>query len=412
MSHFNLHTFFQVLFGGRSRRFVVGMAAGALLALCLGVSGVVMAATNGVSRTDDTATTSVADRLVTIYDDGTEKTIVTRADTVAAALKDAGISVAKQDVVTPQTGTKLTDTDTNITIYRARPVVIVDGSRQIRVVTAAQDAAGIAKAAGLTLYTEDKTQLSQVTDILAAGGAGQQLTITRAKVVNLNLYGQNVQIRTQAATVADLLSEKSIKLGPNDGTNVGLATPITNQMNLQIWRNGIQTITANEPVPFATQNISDATLAQGTTQVRTPGVNGEKTVVYQVEMKNGQEVSRTEISEVVTKQPITQVQVVGTKVPGPAYSPNGSHEDWMRAAGISDSDFAYVDYIVSHESGWNPNSVNKSSGACGLPQAYPCSKLGPNWNNPVVALSWMNGYVSRYGGWAGAYQHWIVYHSY
>ena len=31
--------------------------------------------------------------------------------------------------------------------------------------------------------------------------------------------------------------------------------------------------------------------------------------------------------------------------------------------------------LWNHESGWNPNSVNKKSGACGIPQALPCSKI-------------------------------------
>lgn len=32
--------------------------------------------------------------------------------------------------------------------------------------------------------------------------------------------------------------------------------------------------------------------------------------------------------------------------------------------------------LIMKESSWNPNAVNKSSGACGLFQAYPCAKMG------------------------------------
>ena len=83
----------------------------------------------------------------------------------------------------------------------------------------------------------------------------------------------------------------------------------------------------------------------------------------------------------------------------------------MAAAGIAPSDYPYVDYIVSRESGWNPNATNKSSGACGLVQALPCSKVPGNGYNPVDNLRWGTGYATgRYGSWAGAYAFWTRNH--
>lgn len=99
----------------------------------------------------------------------------------------------------------------------------------------------------------------------------------------------------------------------------------------------------------------------------------------------------------------------------PAFNSSGSKTDWMRAAGIADSDFGYVDYIISHESGWNYYAVNRSSGAYGLPQSLPAGKLasaGADWrDNPVTQLRWANNYaVGRYGSWGGAYRFWTVNH--
>lgn len=99
----------------------------------------------------------------------------------------------------------------------------------------------------------------------------------------------------------------------------------------------------------------------------------------------------------------------------PAFTPSGSKADWMRAAGISDSDFGYVDYIISHESGWNYHAVNRSSGAYGLPQSLPAGKLasaGADWrDNPVTQLRWAHNYaVGRYGSWEAAYRFWTVNH--
>lgn len=95
------------------------------------------------------------------------------------------------------------------------------------------------------------------------------------------------------------------------------------------------------------------------------------------------------------------------------YTGGGNKETWMAAAGIPQEHWWAVDSIVSRESGWNPNAVNASSGACGLAQALPCSKMGPNWSDPVVALKWQYNYVNaRYGGYPQAVAFWNANHWY
>ncbi len=97
--------------------------------------------------------------------------------------------------------------------------------------------------------------------------------------------------------------------------------------------------------------------------------------------------------------------------------PAGSHTDWMREAGIAESDFGFVDYIISHESGWGVTKSNyRGSGAYGLGQALPASKMasfgGDYLTNPVTQLKWANAYaLGRYGSWSGAYAHWVARHN-
>lgn len=93
----------------------------------------------------------------------------------------------------------------------------------------------------------------------------------------------------------------------------------------------------------------------------------------------------------------------------------GTKADWLRAAGIPESQWQYVDYIVGRESGWRYLAVNKSSGATGLCQSLPARKMasaGSDYmTNPVTQLRWCNSYaVSRYGGWSQAYSFWIAKH--
>lgn len=94
----------------------------------------------------------------------------------------------------------------------------------------------------------------------------------------------------------------------------------------------------------------------------------------------------------------------------------GDHKKLMAAAGIPASWFSAIDYIVTHESGWRVNATNPSSGAYGLPQSLPGSKMasaGSDWRtNPITQLKWMKNYVGRYGGGPGAAAFWRAHHWY
>jgi len=84
---------------------------------------------------------------------------------------------------------------------------------------------------------------------------------------------------------------------------------------------------------------------------------------------------------------------------------SGSCADWMAAAGIPDIYSTHK--LIINESGCNPNAVNPSSGACGIPQALPCSKIAHCGVEPVCQLQWMDQYVKgRYGSWDGALAAW------
>lgn len=251
-------------------------------------------------------------RLVTIHDRGTEKVILTQAGTVGDALAEAGVVLDPKDAVEPSTNQKLVASDYQVNIYRARPVIVVDGVIKQKIVTPYQTAPQIVKDAGIKLYPEDTTKLERVNDIVAEG-AGLRLTIDRATPFIFTLYGETITARTQAATVGEMLAEKGIKLGVNDRVSVDKSTPITSDLSVRVWREGKQTVTVDESVDFAVDKISDANREPSYREIRTPGEKGSRSVTYEIEIQDGKEVARTEIASIVTKQPKTQVEVVGVK---------------------------------------------------------------------------------------------------
>ena len=253
------------------------------------------------------------EKLVTIYDRGAEKTIVTKARTIREALKLAKFSIdERQDVVEPSLDSEMVAEKYNINIFRARPITIVDGNKRLKVTTAEQTPALIAKAAGIEVFEEDKTTLSN-SDNMAVDGANMVMKIDRASMVNFVLYGKESVIRTHAKTVGELLKEKNINPKKDDTLSVDRSAKIISGMKIELWRNGKQTITAEEDVKFEVEKVQDANRDSGYREVKQAGENGKKNVTYEVEMKNGVEVSRKEIASVVTKEPKKQIEIVGTK---------------------------------------------------------------------------------------------------
>ena len=135
-------------------------------------------------------------------------------------------------------------------------------------------------------------------------------------------------------------------------------------------------------------------------------ISNQKPAVVAVDDSEPAQEAPKEIKEEkpIEKTPLPKEEKPAEKpVVAPKPVQTGSKWGWLKAAGIPESDWRVADILVAKESSWNPNAVNRSSGACGLAQALPCSKLGANWNDPVHALQWMDRYVrSRYGSWQAA----------
>ncbi|WP_241979262.1 MULTISPECIES: lytic transglycosylase domain-containing protein [Cryobacterium] len=84
--------------------------------------------------------------------------------------------------------------------------------------------------------------------------------------------------------------------------------------------------------------------------------------------------------------------------------------DAVAARGWGDDQFNCLVSLWHKESGWRVNAENRSSGAYGIPQSLPGSKMasaGDDWQtNPATQIQWGLGYISgRYGTPCGAWAH-------
>lgn len=75
----------------------------------------------------------------------------------------------------------------------------------------------------------------------------------------------------------------------------------------------------------------------------------------------------------------------------------------LAAAGVPRDQWASAMWLINKESSWNSHAINPSSGACGLVQALPCSKLPCSLDDAVCQIKWQVGYVNaRYGSYNAA----------
>ncbi|MFI7541051.1 lytic transglycosylase domain-containing protein [Actinoplanes sp. NPDC049599] len=82
----------------------------------------------------------------------------------------------------------------------------------------------------------------------------------------------------------------------------------------------------------------------------------------------------------------------------------------MLKAGFKIDQFPCLDKLWKKESGWNHRASNASSGAYGIPQSLPGSKMaseGSDWKtNPATQIKWGLGYIKgRYNTPCNAWSH-------
>ena len=176
----------------------------------------------------------------------------------------------------------------------------------------------------------------------------------------------------------------------------------------------VDTVTVTESIAPATIEQPDHVARAGTRTVVQAGVPGSQLVTYTVTKVDGKETARVPGVTVVVTPAVDEIVAVGqlTIPPATDVEKGSNRELGMTMAadqyGWTGDEWACLDNLWQRESGWSHTSQNLGSGAYGIPQALPGSKMaafGADWaTNPAVQISWGLSYVSgRYGTPCGAW---------
>ena len=352
---------------------------------------------------------AVLHKRVEVDVDGTTVQVDAFGRTVADVLAAAHVSVGPDDVVAPEQASPIAAGGLVVVRHSRELTLDIDGQQQ-QVWTTALTVGEAVEGLGLRDDVRLSASRSERLD-------ARVLRVSTQKTIHLAVDGQVIDGVTSAATVRDALRDIGLVLDEGDQVSVPLDAAAVDGLVVMVTRAATSGQKVTEAVPFDTQQINDPTLVSGTTKVKVVGRAGVRTTTYDVQVVGGVVVSRTQLSSVLTSPPVTQVVLLGTKpLPNPALvavAPGTAQalgKDMAAARGWGDDQFACLLQLWNEESGWRVNAQNVYSGAYGIPQALPGSKMasiGADWQtNPATQITWGLNYIAgRYGTPCGAYNH-------
>jgi uncharacterized protein YabE (DUF348 family) len=288
------------------------------------------------------------DKAIELTVDGKPRTLHTFADDVDELLAEEGVEVGAHDVVAPAPGTELASGD-EVAVRYGRPVrLTIDGQRHevwttAHTVEEALDQMGV-RAEGAYLSISRSQPI---------GRAGLALDVRTERAVTVMADGRARTVRTNAATVREVIEEAGVSLHGEDTTSVpGDSFPRDGQTVTVLRVTGTREV-REETIPFRTERKDDPSLFKGTEVVEQVGQPGLRRTTYSLRTVNGvRQKPRKDGSEVV-RRPRKQIVKVGTK-PLPASVSGADGLNWHGLAAC--------------ESGGRPNAVDPSGTYGGLYQ--------------------------------------------
>ena len=257
-----------------------------------------------------------ADKVVTVTLDGQDRVVHTFAGDVAGALRSAGLVAAPQDRLEPAPATDLADGD-HVILQRARPLTLVEGASERRIWTTAASVDEALRSVGVEAAP---IQMSTAPGtVIPLGGLAVEVRVPRTvSVVDGSAAPETVT--STAGTVAGLLVERKVTLGPDDVSVPRGDTPLTEGMSVQVVRNGVGEVVEVRRIDPPEELVDDPDLPRGRREVVEKGKPGEQTVVERVHVSNGEEVRREQVRAGAITPPEKRVVRVGTNDDLPDYA--------------------------------------------------------------------------------------------
>ncbi len=232
----------------------------------------------------------------------TQSTITSNADTI---LVDAGVKLSSDDVVT----TSENEGVVTVNVTRAFPVYINNNGQTDKYMMANGTVADLIEKSGVAV-TENHIVMPNLGTKLTAD---MTVTVSQAKTISLSADGEKKNVKVPSGTVKNALAYLKLTLGKSDKINCKLTDEVADNMSIVITRVEHKNVTSVAKVPFEVIETYTDELPEGETKVAVKGVAGQSKTVTKQTIINGVVKSEELVSTTVTKEPIAQEVLVGTK---------------------------------------------------------------------------------------------------
>ncbi|WP_270578141.1 G5 and 3D domain-containing protein [Caldibacillus thermoamylovorans] len=239
---------------------------------------------------------------------GNKKEIKTHAETVHELLGELKINYKKQDYLSPSVNAKVKD-NMQIVWKPAYMVILTLNGEEKKVWTTTKTVKEFLAESEIAIKEQDQLSVPLEAKIKQ----GLIINLDTAFQVVVNDGGEERTVWSTSTTVADFLEQQGIKLNELDRVEPGLDQMIGENVPINIVRVEKVTDVVEEPLEFATVTQKDSNLESGKQQVVQEGKTGKVQKTYEVILENGQEVSKTLISENVMENATDKIVAVGTK---------------------------------------------------------------------------------------------------
>lgn len=355
----------------------------------------------------------------TVTVDGEPRTLWTTAASADSILADAaplGTTVtlaadrsASRDELTPL-------------VSRARNVIVnADGTTREVAVRPGQDARGILEAAGVSVHALDRVtvendatgELAITVSRVTRGQATETVDIpfSETTTTSSDMFVGESQVTTTGVNGVTTWTVWQEKDGDQVLTSVPITEHSTSQPVTQVRSEGTKEATPTALVaagidPKAT--LEEKTESDGTTSVRYRAKLGSISTKEEIAEITGEAKNADQATAAAAAAAAAEAGAVPTTYSGE--DPRSLAKPLVAAQGWSDSEYQCLVLLWNRESQWNPYAENSSSGAYGIPQALPGSRMasaGADWRtNPITQINWGIGYIKgRYGTPCSAWAH-------
>lgn len=189
-------------------------------------------------------------------------------------------------------------------------VEISDGGMNFREYTNAQNVSEFLTEKNIKLADKDYIFPAPETKIFP----GSKILIRRAIPVTINVDQQKIRLDTLGASVRDAVNEAEIILSHADKISPALDSLLKPDLNIVITRINFEEIVVEEDVPFQTIEKEDNTVLWRKKETKQKGEKGIREKTYKITYTNGKETNRVLVGSRITKKPVPQIEVIGTKI--------------------------------------------------------------------------------------------------